>query len=167
MNRLDRASEQALATSRALVGVAVRSLAPALEKMSLQQYRVLVLLAARGPLRSGVLAEELGIHASTLSRLVDRLVLGGWVERLESPSSRREVLVDIAPPGRDLVGQVTARRAREVRSVLRRVKPGDVDAVLNGLRLFADAAGEPDVGELARLGVEGGVEGGVTGGVES
>lgn len=97
MQHTDQATQQALAASRALVGVAVRSMAPALEEMSMQQYRVLVLLTARGPLRSGVLADELEIHASTFSRLADQLVSGGWIQRLENPSSRREVLIDLAP----------------------------------------------------------------------
>lgn len=56
---------------------------------------------------------------------------------------------------------MTARRTSEVRSVLSRLEPGDMDAVVNGLRLFAAAAGEPDVGELARLGVESGLGSGV------
>jgi len=154
VNRLDRATEQALAASRALVGLAVRSMAPALEVMTMQQYRVLVLVDSRGPLRSGDLAEALGIHASTFSRLADRLVAGGWVERLENPNSRREVLVGLTAGGRDLVEQVTDRRTQEVRSVLRRVEPGELEAVLTGLRLFALAAGEGDAGELSRLGVE-------------
>lgn len=151
---LDHATKQALATSRALVGIAVRSLAPALEEMTLPQYRVLVLLAARGPMRSGDLAHELEIHASTFSRLADRLVAGTWVQRLENPDSRREVLVDLAASGRALVELVTARRAHEVTTVLRRVDADQLEAVLHGMRLFADAAGEPDAGELAQLGTE-------------
>jgi len=155
VNRLDRATEQALAASRALVGLAVRSMAPALEVMTVQQYRVLVLVDAGGPMRSGDLAEALGIHASTFSRLADRLVAGGWVERLENPSSRREVLVGLTPAGRDLVEQVADRRAEEVRRVLRRVAPDQVATVLAGLRVFALAAGEGDAGDLPRLGADG------------
>lgn len=151
---VDRATEQALAASRALVAIAVRSLGPALDQLSLPQYRVLVLLAARGPMRSGDLAQDLGIHASTFSRVADRLVAGGWIQRLENPQSRREVLVDLAPPGRELVEMVTARRAAEVTEVLHRVDAADVPAVLRGMQLFAEAAGETDAGELALLGTE-------------
>jgi len=154
VDQVKDATEQALAASRALVGVAVRSIAVALEEMTLPQYRVLVLLAARGPLRSGVLAEELGIHASTLSRMADKLVAGGWVQRLDNPATRREVLVDLAGPGRSLVEEVTARRAAEITRILGRVDPGQVSSALEGFRVFAEAAGEVDPGELARLGVE-------------
>lgn len=148
------ATEQALAASRALMGVAVRSMAVALEEMTLPQYRILVLLASRGPLRSGVLAKELGIHASTFSRMADRLVAGGWVRRLDNPDSRREVFVDLAGPGRSLVTEVTTRRAAEVTRILQRLDPDQLPALLEGLRLFAEAAGEVDAGQLSCLGME-------------
>lgn len=154
VDEVERATEQALAATRALVGVAVRSMAVALEEMTLPQYRVLVLLAARGPLRSGVLAEELGIHASTFSRMADRLVAGGWVRRTDNPDSRREVLVDLDGPGRTLVAEVTTRRTAEITRILRRVDPSRVQAVIEGFATFAEAAGEVDAGELSRLGVE-------------
>jgi DNA-binding MarR family transcriptional regulator len=148
------AASQALSAARSLVGVAVRSMAVALEELTLPQYRVLVLLSVRGPLRSGVLAEELGIHPSTFSRLADRLVAGGWVRRLENPESRREVLVDLDGPGRALVAQVTDRRTAEITRILRRVDPAQVPAVLEGFRVFAEAAGESDPSEISRLGME-------------
>lgn len=154
-DEVEAATEQVLAASRALVGVAVRSLAATLDEMTLPQYRALVLLSARGPLRSGVLAQELGVHASTLSRTADRLVAGGWVQRLENPDSRREVLLRLTPAGHDVVSQVTARRAAEIVTVLERVDPAQREAVVRGFEIFAEAAGEVDAGELSRLGVEG------------
>jgi DNA-binding MarR family transcriptional regulator len=149
-----RATDEALAASRALVGVVARSLAVALEEMTLPQYRVLVLLSARGPLRSGVLAEELGVHASTFSRTTDRLVASGWVHRLDNPDSRREVLVRLTPAGEDLVAEVTARRAAEFGTILQRVDPAHLEGVVHGFQVFAEAAGEVDAAELSRLGME-------------
>jgi DNA-binding MarR family transcriptional regulator len=151
---IERMADEVLMASRALLGVAVRSLGVALEELTLAQYRVLVLLSGRGPLRSGFLADELGIHASTFSRMADRLVAGGWVRRLENPESRREVLVELTEVGQALVQHVTARRTREVSEILRRVDPAQREVVLAGFTAFAEAAGTVDAAELSRLGVE-------------
>ncbi|WP_432537673.1 MarR family winged helix-turn-helix transcriptional regulator [Kineococcus arenarius] len=144
----------AVGASRALVGIAVRSLAEALEVMTLPQYRVLLLVSTRGAMRSGDLAAELGVHASTLTRTVDRLVGGGWVQRAGNPANRREVLVEPTDAGRRLVEQVTARRRREITTVLERLEPAARTSVAEGMVLFASAAEQPGAGELSRLGVE-------------
>jgi DNA-binding MarR family transcriptional regulator len=93
---MDAALEAALTTSRALVGIAARSMSH-LDDVTLSQYRALVVLAAHGPLRSGDLADHLGVHPSTLTRLVDRLAAKRLVSR-SHPSSRREVVVALEPP---------------------------------------------------------------------
>lgn len=152
--RDDAEIEDVLAGSRALVGISARSLADALEEISLQQYRVLVLLWSRGPLRSGAVAEAIGVHPSTFTRAVDRLAAGGWVERLENPETRREVLIAATDPGRELVEQVMGRRRREIVAVLSQMSPERRTAAAQGLRAFAEAAGEVDPHELARLGHE-------------
>ncbi|WP_432483919.1 MarR family winged helix-turn-helix transcriptional regulator [Kineococcus esterisolvens] len=144
----------AVRASRALVGIAVRSLAQALEVMTLPQYRVLVLVSTRGAMRSGDLALELGVHASTLTRTVDRLVGGGWVQRTGNPANRREVLVEATPAGRELVQQVMAHRRREVALALERLDPAARETVTDGLALFASVVEDPGAGELSRLGVE-------------
>ena len=68
-----------LLASRALVGVAARSLAGVEEQVTLVQYRALVLLDA-GPQNVGTLAKALGIHPSTATRLCDRLTTKGLVK---------------------------------------------------------------------------------------
>ena len=68
-----------LRASRALVAVAARSIAQAGDSVTLPQYRALVALAARGPQRVTDLAEELGVHPSSATRMCDRLVKAGFV----------------------------------------------------------------------------------------
>ncbi len=72
-----------------LVSVAARSLAGVTDKVTLPQYRALVVLAAVGP-RTRALAEVLGVHSSTLTRLCDRLVNKDLITRGESPTNRRK-----------------------------------------------------------------------------
>ncbi|MEI4273231.1 MarR family transcriptional regulator [Klenkia sp. LSe6-5] len=139
---LDTVVDAALHASRALLGAVTRSLAGALEQVTLPQFRVLVLLAGRGPQRSGDLARAIGVHPSTFSRSADRLIAGGWAVRAGNPDSRREVLVELTPAGAGLVAEVTARRRAELREVLARLGPEEAAAVRDALRAYADAAGE-------------------------
>lgn len=142
-----------LTASRALLGIVARSVAPALEAVSLPQFRVLVLLAAAGPTRVGHLAEQVGANPSTFSRSVDRMVAGGWVIRAENPDSRREVLLELTDDGRWLVESVTIRRRREIDNVLERMPESDRAALFAALGAFNAAAGETSVGDLLPLGV--------------
>ena len=52
--------EAVLLASRVLVAVAAESLAEVADRVTLPQYRTLVVLATRGPMSLGALAEELG-----------------------------------------------------------------------------------------------------------
>lgn len=143
--RADPATEAVLVGSRALVGVAARSLAAMEDNITLVQYRALVLLASRGDLNVGALAERLGVHQSTATRLCDRLVSKGLIDRATSAESRREVLLSLTRAGQSLVGAVTARRRDEIAKIMTRLTPGQRDRLADALRAFADAAGElPD-----------------------
>ena len=135
-----------LVASRALVGVAARSLAETEDTVTLVQYRALVLLAARGEMNVGTLAEALAVHQSTATRLCDRLV------KRRTRRAQRAA----AEPAR---GGRVARRARGTRCSGRSRRSGEPRsrrswsasprseraAITDAFLLFADAAGEaPD-----------------------
>ncbi len=142
---LEDAAEAALLASRALVGVAARSLAAIEATVTLVQYRALVMLASRDGLNVGSLAEALGIHASTATRLCDRLAEKGLIDRKTSTESRREVVLGLTTEGRALVRSVTARRRREIIKIIGRLEPAQRAALVAAFGAFADAAGEtPD-----------------------
>lgn len=128
--------------SRVLVAVAARSLSAADEDVTLPQYRALVVLASRGPQTVGQLAEQLQLHPSTTSRMCDRLVAKQLVERATSPESRREIVVSLLPGGSDIVGKVTARRRREIGSILARVPEALWPSLIAALNAFGEAGGE-------------------------
>lgn len=144
--------QSTLVASRALTGVVARSMGNALDQVSLPQFRILVLLAASGPLRTGVLAERTGVHPSTLTRTADRLVRGGWVRRVDNPMSRREVLVELTDNGAALVGEVMASRKAQVAEILSRVSRAQHQVIVAGFTAFAEAAGEPSPQDLLVLG---------------
>jgi DNA-binding MarR family transcriptional regulator len=141
----DTATEAVLVASRALVGVAARSLAATEGTITLVQYRALVLLASRGDLNIGSLADALGVHQSTATRLCDRLVTKGLIGRATSAESRREVLVTLTPSGQALIGTVTTRRRDEIARIMARLTPAQRTRLADAFRVFADAAAElPD-----------------------
>ncbi|CAN5577814.1 MarR family transcriptional regulator [soil metagenome] len=145
--------EATLTSSRALLGVIARSVAQALEMVTLPQFRVLVVLAGSGPLRMGALAERIGAIPSTFSRSIDRMEQAGWVRRENSPDSRREVLIHLTPHGENLVAHVTDRRRQEIEEILSQLKPDDRQAVGRAFALFAAAAGEPLPEDMIILGL--------------
>jgi DNA-binding MarR family transcriptional regulator len=66
-------------------------------------WRVLAALSNNGGQRQVDLAGMTSIDASTMSRLVSRLIRIGLVTRSRSETSSREVLVALSPKGRALV----------------------------------------------------------------
>jgi DNA-binding MarR family transcriptional regulator len=139
---VDELSTSILLASRAIVGVAARSLSAVEGEVTLVQYRALVLLGSRGPQNVSSLAEGLSIHPSTTTRLCDRLADKGLIQRLTSPASRREVTLTLTPAGRSLVTTVTARRKKEIREIVERIPPGLRRSVSEAFITFGEAAGE-------------------------
>ena len=139
---LDQVTDAVLTASRVLVSVAARSLAATEEEVSLAQYRVLVVLASKGPQRLADLAEALAVQPSTATRVADRLVRQRLVRRRRSSSDRREVRLELSPGGRDLVDEVTARRRKEITKLIAAVDPAERQALVGALRSLAEAAGE-------------------------
>jgi DNA-binding MarR family transcriptional regulator len=141
-SNVDAVTDAVLSASRVLVAVAARSLADLSEDVTLAQYRVLVVLASRGPQIVGALAEQLEVLPSTATRLCDRLVRKGLVTREHSVSSRREVEVSLTDQGRLLVEGVTQRRRRAIAEIVRAIPPANRAALVTALGQFAEAAGE-------------------------
>ena len=132
-----------LRASRVLVAVAVRSLAAVDHDVTLPQYRALVVLASRGPQRPTALAEALGVHPSTITRLCDRLVAKRLVQRAESATNRREVSIRLTPKGRRLVDAVTERRRVEIAEIVARVPARGQATMVHALHALGEAAREP------------------------
>jgi DNA-binding MarR family transcriptional regulator len=74
-------------------------------RLSIAMWRIMAVLASTGGQRQIDLADLTSIDASTLSRIVTRLVRMGLVARTRSVSSNREVVVSLSAKG----GALTAR----------------------------------------------------------
>jgi len=74
--------------------------------LSIAMWRVLAVLSSNGGQRQIDLAALTSIDASTLSRLVTRLVRMGVVSRTRSRTNSREVLVSLSAKGRAIVDRL-------------------------------------------------------------
>jgi DNA-binding MarR family transcriptional regulator len=143
----DDIADAFITASRALVGIAVRSINVAPVEVTLVQHRLLVLLATGGDQTVGALAEQLEINASNASRLCDRLQKLGFIARDRSSSDGRAVDVSLTAAGHDLLETVRTYRRREIQRVLGHMPRTDVDTTIKALTAFGEAAHE--VGEAA------------------
>ncbi len=128
--------------SRLLVSIAYRSLDASSHTLSLRQFRALALLTRGGACTAGALASQLDMVPSTATRLCDKLVAAGWLNRETRPDNRREVEVSITVQGEQLVQDVLVRRATELEQILGRLPDASRQAlagVLPELIAAADA----------------------------
>lgn len=140
-----------MTASRALLAVVARSLAAVDEDVTLPQYRALIVLGQRGAQRPADLASTLTVTPSTATRMCDRLVAKGLIDRDRVAEDRREVRVSLSDRGRALVDEVTRRRRTEIAGLLGSLPQADHEAVIGALRTFAEAAGEVPEPEWAVL----------------
>jgi DNA-binding MarR family transcriptional regulator len=134
------ATDAVLVVSRVLVGIAAQSLAATEAHLTLPQYRALVVLSARGDQKVGELAEVLGIHPTTLTRLCDRLVAKHLIERSPSVENRREVTLTLSEAGRALVQAETQQRRAAIRTLVGRLDREAQREIVVAFGAFADAA---------------------------
>lgn len=104
------------------------------------QLRALTAIDRHVALNLNGLAAELGTIASSASRLVDRLVAAGLVERKLSEATRREVTVTLRPAGQQLLERLQHIRRAEITSILAEMTPTAARALTRGMREFAAAA---------------------------
>jgi DNA-binding MarR family transcriptional regulator len=137
----DPVDEVLLSAVRWAMAISVRA-ADELGDLSAVQLRALTILPdnARGNLNG--LAAAMGVTVSTASRLVDRLVAAGLVDRRPSPQTRREISLSLTPARRGRLQRYDRLRIVEARTRLEAVPPDRRDSVLAALeQLVGDGAG--------------------------
>jgi DNA-binding MarR family transcriptional regulator len=148
MDESDMLTEALLEASRALVAVAARSMTDVANRLTLAEFRALAVLHRTGPLPVTLLAERVGVHQSTATRIAARLGRRDFVAAEKSPEDRRLTVVRLTPAGRSLVEAVIARRRAEIAEVVGRLPKGLVRQAHTGLQAFADALQEGGEGML-------------------
>lgn len=99
-----------MAGARVVAGMIARSLVETEGHVTLPQLRVMVVTGERGVLNLNDVAELLDVHPSNATRLVDRLVAGGWIDRRQDPDNRRQLQLTLTHKGEALVESVMRHR---------------------------------------------------------
>ncbi|GAA1537543.1 hypothetical protein GCM10009827_065480 [Dactylosporangium maewongense] len=89
--------------------------------LTMQQLKVLILLARHDGIASQELTRHLGVTLATLSGIVDRLVTHGYVTRAEDPHDRRIRRLHLSAAGQELLVEIMDSGARAQQRLLSRV----------------------------------------------
>jgi len=106
------------------------------------QANTLLGLEHLGEVTMNGLADEMLLHGTTMTRMVDSLVMRGLVERLTDPKDRRVVRVRLTPSGGDAASEVRRRKREAMRKSLQRLPESDQNSLLKGLRRVVALAEE-------------------------
>jgi DNA-binding MarR family transcriptional regulator len=98
------------------------------QDLSMREYDVLYTLSKFGePVRMGELHRHVLLSQPALSRMVDRLVERGFIERSPDPADGRGVRLSLTDAGRDIQRQIGRRHARSVaRAVTAELDPDEL-----------------------------------------
>jgi len=140
---VDAITDALLTASRLLVAISARSIALVDERITIPQFRTLVILSNRGPVNLATLAGLLDVQPSMTGRMVDRLVSTGLIDRHPHPNSRRELVAELTVHGRKVVQQVTAHRRSEIARIVEKTPTRERSGLVRALTAFTTAAGEP------------------------
>ena len=101
--------------------------------ITMSQAKALYLLSVRPGATMSSIAAELGVGASAVSGLVDRLVTQGYVERQEDPADRRQQLVTITDAGTATLDRMREMRAQVTLRLLKGLDDDELEAFRTSL----------------------------------
>jgi DNA-binding MarR family transcriptional regulator len=154
VDAVDRSREQAAPDETAAVSRLARLFESVVEAerdvsprpLSVSQLRAVVALDRHDGVNLRELAERLGSTPPLVSRLCDRLEAVGFLERLPSARSRRELTLRLSDRGRAYLQDLRTRRRERVEALLAKMSPAGRSALTAGLaeyQTLAEAAGQP------------------------
>lgn len=99
--------------------------------VSLQQFNVLrILRGQKGkPANLSTLNERMVTKMSNTTRLVDKLILKGYVERMICPSNRRKVEINITPTGESALSLMDLAMKESEEKLLENFSPDDLSSL--------------------------------------
>lgn len=132
-----------MAGARALVGIVAESIADVDDVVTVPQLRILMMITTRGPMNLGAVAAGLDVSSPNASRICDRLLRAGLLNRAEDPSDRRNIMLTLTKDGQNLVDRVTRHRRTAIKRILSAMSAAERESLAGAMRIFATAAGEP------------------------
>jgi DNA-binding MarR family transcriptional regulator len=105
-------------------------------RVSSSQLRALLVVEAYDGVNLRGLAAQLGVILSSASRLCDRLVAAGLLERVPGRTDRREIALHLTLPGKHLLESLRTARRERLATVLNQMSTAGREALLRGLSEF-------------------------------
>lgn len=136
--RRSEAEAALLGAVRTIMRVSLQT-ADLIGPVSVVQLRALTVLAETGECNLVRLAEGVGVTVSTTSRLVDRLITAGLVERRRATHTAREVVISLTPRGRATLERYDDLRLDDLRGSLAALDGAELDIGLKLLRAIGGA----------------------------
>ena len=107
--------------------------------LTLAQCHTLIEVGNRGEVSLVELASSFGLDTSTLSRMIQGLVVLGLVSRLTNEKDRRYVAISLTEQGRKLFDQIEATFNAYFSQVLELIPSENREAVVESIGFFSDA----------------------------
>ena len=98
------------------------------KKLTHTQFFVMVAIHSQGLPTMRTLSDNMKVSMPTMSGVVERLVRGGYVRRVNQPNDRRQVLVELAPQGRRLITEFQQAAGRRWQQVLLALSQQEVES---------------------------------------
>ena len=130
--------ETVVSATRVVGALIAESLATVDPPVTMPQFRVLV-LASEAPRNVTTIAEDLEVHPSNATRVCDRLVNAGLLDRRRATADRRQVVLSLTPAGERLVETAMSWRRGRVERAMARMTPEERSGLAAALARFAEA----------------------------
>ena len=112
--------------------------------LSLPQFSILMQLHYKGSCGISDVSDRMDITTAAASQLVDRLVVGGLIERTEDPHDRRVKQIALTPKGEALIAASIEERLRWVEQLILTLSPDEQAEVTRALHTLIEAAGRAE-----------------------
>ena len=112
--------------------------------LSMPQFGLLMQMHHKGDCGMSEVSERFDITPAAASQLVDKLVQGGLVQRVEDPHDRRAKLLNLTEKGRELIQQGIQERYRWVDELGSKLSAEERGKVAEALTLLTEKAKEVD-----------------------
>ncbi|NCT98259.1 MAG: winged helix-turn-helix transcriptional regulator [Comamonadaceae bacterium] len=101
------------------------------------EWRVLAVLSGESPMAVGRLAHEVLSQQPTVTKLLQRLVVQGWVALHDDPADQRRTLVSITPAGQKKVAPLLRRARAHEAAMLAELSAAEVQRLKTQLKRLA------------------------------
>jgi DNA-binding MarR family transcriptional regulator len=107
--------------------------------LSLSEMFALMALSAEAPMSQQVLAEQMHLEKSTVSRLIKRLERRGWVKRVRDLHDTRMFRLHLSDTGHEAASRLAKSLAERHQRLLAALKPDEQEALAYGLSALVRA----------------------------